>query len=66
VHDLASTLVYCVQPSDVRTTIVDGQVLMRDRVLTTIDSEALLTEFRDRATSLTDRSHGRTIQGYTT
>ncbi len=66
VHDLASTLVYCVQPSDVRTSIVDGKVLMRDRVLTTIDRNALLTEFRARATSLTDRSHGRTIQGYTT
>ena len=65
-HDLASTLVYCVRGSDVRTTIVDGKVLMRDRQLTTIDREALLTEFRDRATALTDRSHGRTIQGYTT
>ena len=30
-HDLAATLVYCVQASDVRTTIVDGKVLMRDR-----------------------------------
>ena len=26
-HDLAATLVYCVQASDVRTTIVDGKVL---------------------------------------
>jgi 5-methylthioadenosine/S-adenosylhomocysteine deaminase len=66
VHDLAATLVYSVQPSDVRTTIVDGKVLMRDRKLTTIDRDALLTEFRERATALTDRSHGRTIQGYTT
>ena len=65
-HDLAATLVYCVQASDVRTTIVDGKVLMRDRRLTTIDREALLTEFRERASALTDRSHGRTIQGYTT
>ena len=65
-HDLAATLVYCVQASDVRTTIVDGEVLMRDRRLTTIDREALLTEFRERASALTDRSHGRTIQGYTT
>ncbi len=65
-HDLAATLVYCVQASDVRTTIVDGTVLMRDRHLTTIDRDALLTEFRQRASALTDRSHGRTIQGYTT
>lgn len=65
-HDLAATLVYCVQASDVRTTIVDGKVLMRDRRLTTIDREELLTEFRQRASALTDRSHGRTIQDYTT
>jgi 5-methylthioadenosine/S-adenosylhomocysteine deaminase len=65
-HDLAATLVYSVQAPDVRTTIVDGKVLMRDRQLTTIDRGALLTEFRERATALTDRSHGRTIQGYTT
>ncbi len=65
-HDLAATLVYCVQAADVRTTIVDGKVLMRDRQLTTVDRDALLTEFRERASALTDRSHGRTIQGYTT
>jgi 5-methylthioadenosine/S-adenosylhomocysteine deaminase len=65
-HDVAATLVYCVQPSDVRTTIVDGRVLMRDRRLTTIDREALLAEFQARAASLTDRSHGRTIQDYVT
>jgi 5-methylthioadenosine/S-adenosylhomocysteine deaminase len=65
-HDLAATLVYCVRPSDVRSTIVDGKVLMRDRELTTIDRAALLAEFNERASALTDRSHGRTIQGYTT
>jgi len=65
-HDLAATLVYCVQASDVRTTIVDGKVLMRDRRLLTIDRDSLMTEFRQRASALTDRSHGRTIQGYTT
>ena len=63
-HDLAATLVYCAQAADVRTTIVDGRVLMRDRRLTTIDRDALMTEFRDRAAALTDRSHGRTIQEY--
>jgi len=55
-----------VQASDVRTTIVDGKVLMRDRRLTTIDRDSLMGEFRERASALTDRSHGRTIQGYTT
>ncbi len=65
-HDLAAALVYSLQPSDVRTTIVAGRVLMRDRRLLTIDLHALLDEFRSRAVALTDRSHGRRIQDYTT
>ncbi len=63
-HDLAAALVYSVRASDVRTTIVDGRVLMRDRTLLTIDRDALLAEFRERAKEITDRSHGRTIQDY--
>lgn len=63
-HDTAAALVYSVQPSDVRTTIVDGRVLMEDRRLLTIDATALLAEFRERANTITDRSHGRTIQDY--
>ena len=65
-HDLAAALVYCIQPTDVRTTIVAGRVLMRDRQLLTIDRAALLSEFQARAHALTDRSHGRTIQDYNT
>ena len=65
-HDLAAALVYSIQPTDVRTTIVDGRVLMRDRELLTINREALLAEFRQRAREITDRTHGRTIQDYTT
>jgi 5-methylthioadenosine/S-adenosylhomocysteine deaminase len=65
-HDLGAALVYSLRPSDVRTTIVAGRVLMRDRTLLTIDLPALLDEFRSRAVALTDRSHGRRIQDYTT
>ncbi len=64
-HDIAATVVYSVQPSDVRTTIVDGHVLMQDRNLLTINRDALLDEFRQRAREITDRTHGRTIQDYT-
>ena len=52
------------QPSDVRTTIVDGKVLMRDRALLTIDRNELLRDFRGVAGHITDRTHGRTIQDY--
>lgn len=64
VHDLAATLVHSVHPDDVRTTIVDGRVLMRDRRLLTIDRAALIEEFRGRTAVITDRSHGRRIQDY--
>ena len=63
-HDTAAALVYSAQPSDVRTTIIDGRVVMRDRQLLTIDRAALMAEFRERANTITDRSHGRTIQDY--
>ena len=63
-HDLAGALVYCIQPNDVRTTIVGGKVLMRDRQLLTIDRLTLLAEFRLRAREIIDRTHGRTIQDY--
>jgi cytosine/adenosine deaminase-related metal-dependent hydrolase len=63
-HDLAAALVYSLQPTDVRTTIVDGKVLMRDRTLITIDGDSLRRSFRDVARHITDRTHGRTIQDY--
>ncbi|MFD7713667.1 amidohydrolase [Streptomyces sp. NPDC059786] len=39
-HDPWSTLAYAAHPSDVRDTVVDGRVLMRERVLTTVDEAA--------------------------
>ncbi|MDF3145210.1 MULTISPECIES: amidohydrolase [unclassified Streptomyces] len=66
VHDLAATLVHSARSSDVRTTIVDGRVLMRDRELLTIDVPAVVRELGDRMPSLLDRSHGRRIQEYGT
>jgi 5-methylthioadenosine/S-adenosylhomocysteine deaminase len=42
------------------------RVLMRDRRLLTVDVPAVLDELRPRLVALTDRSHGRRIQDYTT
>ncbi|MEV5874968.1 amidohydrolase [Streptomyces sp. NPDC052101] len=64
VHDLAATLVHSARASDVRTTVVDGRVLMRDRELLTLDLPAVLRELGHRLPALTDRSHGRRIQEY--
>ncbi|GAA1429815.1 amidohydrolase [Streptomyces thermospinosisporus] len=66
VHDLAATLVHSARASDVRTTIVDGRVLMRDRELLTIDVPAVVRELQERLPALVDRGHGRRIQEYDT
>ncbi|MEV6958476.1 amidohydrolase [Streptomyces sp. NPDC051207] len=66
VHDLAATLVHSARSADVRTTIVDGRVLMRDRELLTIDVAAVAAELEERLPALVDRAHGRRIQEYDT
>jgi 5-methylthioadenosine/S-adenosylhomocysteine deaminase len=66
VHDLAATLVHSARSSDVRTTIVDGRILMRDGELLTIDVPAVVGELGERMPALLDRSHGKRIQEYDT
>ncbi len=41
-YDPVSQLVYAVHGDDVKTTIVDGRVLMRDRHVPTLDEPAVL------------------------
>ena len=57
-HDLVSHLAYAARGSDVRHTVCDGQVLMRDRELLTIDVAAARREATDRANALIDRAEG--------
>ncbi|WP_128377984.1 amidohydrolase [Streptomyces cavernae] len=64
VHDLAATLVHSARSADVRTTIVDGRVLMRDRELLTLDLPSVVRELEERMPALLDRSHGQRIQDY--
>jgi cytosine/adenosine deaminase-related metal-dependent hydrolase len=42
--DPISALVYSAQTSDVQTVVIDGQVVMRNRELLTIDERAVLQE----------------------
>jgi 5-methylthioadenosine/S-adenosylhomocysteine deaminase len=44
VHNPWSTLAYAAHSADVRDTVVDGRILMRDRVLTTLDEAAALAD----------------------
>jgi 5-methylthioadenosine/S-adenosylhomocysteine deaminase len=46
VYDPISHLVYATRGDDVRTTIVEGRVVMRDRRVLTLDEPAVLAEAR--------------------
>jgi 5-methylthioadenosine/S-adenosylhomocysteine deaminase len=56
VLDPVSTLVYATHPGDVRYTVVGGQFLMDDGVITTFDEGAVLREASARAESLLRRA----------
>ena len=51
--DPLSALVYATGPSDVRYTVIGGQVVLDDGVITTFDESAVLRESMDRARELT-------------
>ena len=54
--DIISALVYSAQPDDVRTTIIDGQVLMRDRELTTLNETEVIERANREAAALRQRA----------
>ncbi|HEY9063207.1 MAG TPA: amidohydrolase [Pseudobacteroides sp.] len=49
VNDPVSALVYSVQGSDVETTIINGRIVMENRVLSTIDEELVMGRVREIA-----------------
>lgn len=49
VYDITSHLVYAAHSSDVRTVIIDGRVVMRDRELLTLDEDEIFARARERA-----------------
>ena len=56
VYHPAAALVYSSRADDVVTIIVDGRIIMENRVLPGIDEEEIRIKFRERALSLRDRS----------
>lgn len=54
-HDLVSHLAYAATGADVRHTVCDGQVLMRDRTCLTLDEEAIIERARESAADLVSR-----------
>ncbi|GGJ12704.1 S-adenosylhomocysteine deaminase [Halobellus salinus] len=55
-HDLVSHLAYAASGSDVRHTVCDGRVLMRDREVLTLDEERVVETARERAAGLISRA----------
>ena len=54
-HDLVSHLAYAASGSDVRNTVCDGQVLMADREIQTLDAEAVKERAEEQAAELVER-----------
>ena len=52
VHNVYSTLAYSANGADVETTIVDGKILMENRILQTIDEERVLNQVKEVAMRL--------------
>ena len=50
--DVVSTLVYAAEASDVRTVIIDGEVLMEDRELKTLEEREVITEAQSKMETL--------------
>jgi 5-methylthioadenosine/S-adenosylhomocysteine deaminase len=55
-HDPVSHLVYAARGSDVRHTVCDGRVLMRDREVLTLDGDAVCREAAERAHAAAERA----------
>jgi 5-methylthioadenosine/S-adenosylhomocysteine deaminase len=58
------SLVYNLQAPDVRTVIIDGQVVMRDRQLLTIDKAEVFAQVRSRMARLSYLDPAKRIQTY--
>jgi 5-methylthioadenosine/S-adenosylhomocysteine deaminase len=56
VHDYVSHLTYAASGSDVRHTMVDGRVLMRDREVQTLDEAAVRERASERAATIAARA----------
>jgi len=55
--NVVSSLVYSAQPSDVRTTIIDGRIVMRERKLATMNEIDVIAEANREAKVLSERAN---------
>lgn len=63
-YNIPASLVYNLQPADVRTVIIDGRVVMRDRQLLTIDKAEVIAQVVARMPRLSHLDPAKRIQTY--
>ena len=63
-HSITAGLVYASRASDVRTVIVNGKVIMRDRRLLTLDKGEIIKQVNNSMLRLAQRTPGKRIQVY--
>ena len=65
-HDIAANMIYSMRASDVDTVICNGQVLMRNRELLTINVEEVKSEVNRRLPRLLERNRKKRVTTYPT
>jgi 5-methylthioadenosine/S-adenosylhomocysteine deaminase len=63
-HSITASLVYNARASDVKTVIVDGKVIMRDRELLTLNPGELVAQVNASMNRLAQRIPAKRIQVY--
>lgn len=63
-HSVSASLVYNARSSDVQTTICDGQVLMENRTLLTLDKSEIIAQVRASMERVSQRTPSKQIQVY--
>ncbi|MDZ4765252.1 MAG: amidohydrolase, partial [Chloroflexota bacterium] len=63
-YNLGASLVYSARASDVQTVIVNGDVIMRDRRLLTLDKAEIIANVRASMARLSQRRVEQRIQTY--
>lgn len=53
IYDIPSHLVYCARGSDVKTTIVSGEILMENHQICTLDEQEILKELQSLSMGMT-------------
>ncbi|RME76263.1 MAG: amidohydrolase, partial [Chloroflexi bacterium] len=63
-HSITASLVYNARPSDVQTVIVNGQVIMHNRRLLTVDKAEVIAQVKKNMDRLARRTPEKRIQVY--